>query len=60
MPSWTAQVVRDDVYNPADEKLGSIKEFMIDMASGHVSYAVLSYGGFLGMGIVFSPCPGER
>ncbi|HEV7357953.1 MAG TPA: PRC-barrel domain-containing protein [Steroidobacteraceae bacterium] len=40
----------NDVYNPANEKLGSIKEFMIDMASGRISYAVLSYGGFLGMG----------
>jgi sporulation protein YlmC with PRC-barrel domain len=40
----------NDVYNPAGEKLGSIKEFMIEMATGRVSYAVLSYGGFLGMG----------
>ncbi len=40
----------NNVYNPADENLGSIKEFMIDMASGRISYAVLSYGGFLGMG----------
>ena len=40
----------NDVYNTADEKLGSIKEFMIDMASGRISYAVLSFGGFLGMG----------
>jgi sporulation protein YlmC with PRC-barrel domain len=40
----------NDVYNAANEKLGSIKEFMIDMASGRISYAVLSYGGFLGMG----------
>jgi sporulation protein YlmC with PRC-barrel domain len=40
----------NDVYNPADEKLGSIKEFMIEMATGKINYAVLSYGGFLGMG----------
>ncbi len=40
----------NDVYNDADEKLGTIKEFMIDMASGRIAYAVLSYGGFLGMG----------
>jgi sporulation protein YlmC with PRC-barrel domain len=40
----------NDVYNGANEKLGSIKEFMIDMAAGRISYAVLSYGGFLGMG----------
>jgi sporulation protein YlmC with PRC-barrel domain len=40
----------NDVYNSADEKLGSIKEFMIEMATGKINYAVLSYGGFLGMG----------
>jgi sporulation protein YlmC with PRC-barrel domain len=43
-------LIGDDVYNTADESLGSIKELMIDMASGKISYAVLSYGGFLGMG----------
>jgi sporulation protein YlmC with PRC-barrel domain len=40
----------NDVYNLADEKLGTIKEFMIEMSSGRITYAVLSYGGFLGMG----------
>src|SRR6202166_4401575 len=40
----------NDVYNPRDEKLGTIKEFMIDMGTGRINYAVLSYGGFLGMG----------
>jgi sporulation protein YlmC with PRC-barrel domain len=43
-------LIGDDVYNTADESLGSIKELMIDMTSGKISYAVLSYGGFLGMG----------
>ena len=40
----------NDVYNEKDEDLGDIKEFMLDMNTGRVSYAVLSYGGFLGMG----------
>ena len=40
----------NDVYNDAGENLGTIKEFMIDMASGRIAYAVLSFGGFLGMG----------
>ena len=40
----------NDVYNKDGEDLGDIKEFMIDMASGKISYAVLSYGGLLGMG----------
>jgi hypothetical protein len=40
----------NDVYNKAGDDLGDIKEFMIDMASGKVAYAVLSFGGLLGMG----------
>jgi sporulation protein YlmC with PRC-barrel domain len=40
----------NDVYNLDNEKLGTIKEFMIDMGTGRIVYAVLSYGGFLGMG----------
>jgi hypothetical protein len=43
-------LIGNDVYNTAEESLGSIKELMIDMSSGKISYAVLSYGGFLGMG----------
>lgn len=40
----------NDVFNRQDEDLGGIKEIMLDMGTGRVAYAVLSYGGFLGMG----------
>ena len=40
----------NDVYNKDGEDLGDIKEFMIDMASGRIAYAVLSFGGILGLG----------
>lgn len=40
----------NDVYNQNDEKLGDIKDFMLDMRNGRVSYAVLSFGGFMGLG----------
>ena len=40
----------NDVYNKDGQDLGDIKEFMIDMASGRVAYAVLSFGGVLGLG----------
>ena len=40
----------NDVYNKDGENLGDIKEFMIDMAAGKVAYAVLSFGGVLGLG----------
>jgi sporulation protein YlmC with PRC-barrel domain len=40
----------NDVYNMDGEDLGDIKEFMLDMATGKVAYAVLSFGGLFGMG----------
>lgn len=40
----------NDVVNGQDESLGDIKEFIIDMRSGNIAYAVLAFGGFLGMG----------
>jgi len=43
-------LVGNDVYNEKHEDLGDIKEIMLDMRSGQVGYAVLSFGGFLGMG----------
>lgn len=43
-------LIGNNVYNSAEEDLGEIKEIMLDMASGKVSYAVLSFGAFLGMG----------
>lgn len=43
-------LIGNDVYNTKLEDLGDIKEIMIDMRTGRVSYAVISFGGFLGMG----------
>jgi len=43
-------LVGDDVYNHQEENVGDIKEIMLDMRSGIVAYAVLSFGGILGMG----------
>lgn len=40
----------DKVRNPAGEDLGNIEEIMVDISTGRVAYAVLSFGGFLGMG----------
>lgn len=45
------------VYDLHDEKIGRIEDTMIDKASGRVAYAVLSFGGFLGMGGQFFPLP---
>jgi sporulation protein YlmC with PRC-barrel domain len=46
----TGSLTGDDVYNSKGEDLGDIKEIMLDMRSGRVAYAVLSFGGFLGLG----------
>ena len=40
----------DSVHNPAGEDLGNVDELMIDIPSGKIAYAVLSYGGILGLG----------
>jgi sporulation protein YlmC with PRC-barrel domain len=48
------------VYNSNGEKLGSIDDLMIDKRSGLVRYAVLEFGGFLGMGSDRYPIPWSR
>lgn len=45
-----ATVTGDDVCNMQDEKLGTIHDIMLDIQTGKIRYAVLSSGGFLGMG----------
>ena len=45
------------VYDEAGEKLGSIDDLMIDKVSGAVRYAVLEFGGFLGLGTERYPLP---
>src|SRR5664280_765383 len=45
------------VYGANDTKIGSIERVMIDKKSGRVSYAVLSFGGFLGIGDDHYPLP---
>lgn len=43
-------LIGDDVYNTNGDDLGKVKEIMLDVRRGRVAYAVLSYGGILGMG----------
>jgi sporulation protein YlmC with PRC-barrel domain len=43
-------IIGDKVINSQGEHLGEIKELMIDLDLGRVAYAVLSFGGVLGMG----------
>jgi len=43
-------LIGDSVVNASAEKLGKIEAIMLDVTTGRVAYAVLSFGGFLGMG----------
>lgn len=45
------------VYNRQGEKLGTVYNFMVDKRSGKAEYAVMSFGGFLGMGDSYHPLP---
>jgi len=48
------------VRRPSGERIGHIERLMIDKVSGKVSYAILSFGGFLGMGTNLLPLPWAR
>ena len=43
-------IARNRVCNNSGQELGDIKDIMLDMRSGTVGYAVMSFGGFLGIG----------
>ena len=45
------------VYDRRGESLGSVHHLMIDKYTGQVSYAVMSFGGFLGIGESYHPLP---
>jgi hypothetical protein len=46
----TTDLYRDNVYDPAGKFLGEIEELVLDIHTGHVAYALMAVGGFLGMG----------
>jgi len=45
------------VYNRQGESLGTVYNFMVGKRSGKVEYAVMSFGGFLGIGDSYHPLP---
>lgn len=45
-----SSICKDSVRNRDGEDLGNVHELMIDLTTGRIAYAVLSFGGFLGMG----------
>ena len=45
------------VYRPDGERVGTIQRVMIDKIGGQVAYAVMSFGGFMGIGEDYYPLP---
>ena len=46
-----------NVYGADREKIGSVQRVMLDKLSGKVAYAVISFGGFMGIGEDYYPIP---
>ena len=53
----SAKVDGTAVYNRNGDHLGTVDHLMIDKFTGQVEYAVMSFGGFLGMGESYNPVP---
>ena len=50
-------VIGDAVYNNADERLGDVKDLMLNLNDGKIEYVVIEFGGFLGIGEKFFAVP---
>jgi hypothetical protein len=46
-----------NVYDRSGERLGEVYNFMVNKRTGQVAYAVMSFGGFLGIGEQYHPLP---
>jgi sporulation protein YlmC with PRC-barrel domain len=55
----SSSICSDSVKNAAGENLGKIEDLMIDLNSGRIAFAVLSFGGFLKMGNKLFAIPWE-
>jgi PRC-barrel domain len=51
------KVVGTAVYNRDAERLGSVYGLMLNKLNGRVAYAIMSFGGFLGLGESYHPLP---
>lgn len=51
------KVIGTSVYNTHGDLLGEIHDVMLDKRSGRIAYAVMSFGGFLGIGERYHPLP---
>lgn len=44
-----SSLIGDNIFNPAGDNLGKIKDIMIDISESKIEYLVIEFGGFLGM-----------
>ena len=51
------KVAGTDVYNNVGEHMGKVAEIMLDKRTGTAAYAIMSFGGFLGIGEDYHPIP---
>ncbi|SFK17274.1 PRC-barrel domain-containing protein [Methylocapsa palsarum] len=59
-PVTVGKIEGADVYSLDGEPIGAIESLMIDKRSGKIAYAVMSFGGFFGIGEEFFPIPWEK
>jgi PRC-barrel domain len=52
-------IIGSNVVNQQNEDLGKIEDLVIDTSAGRIAYAVLSFGGFLGLGDKYFAIPWE-
>ena len=50
-------VIGTNVYNPAGDKIGKVEDVVLDKQSNNIMFAVVGFGGFLGMNEKFHPLP---
>ena len=48
------------VYDASGKRIGTVKRLVIEKVSGHVAYAITSFGGFLGLGARYTTFSGKR
>ncbi len=52
-----SSVIGDKVHDAADQKMGEIKDIMLNIATGQIDYYVVEFGGFLGVGVKYFAIP---
>jgi sporulation protein YlmC with PRC-barrel domain len=52
-----SSIIDEKVYGKNDDHLGHVKDFMLDIRTGNITYYVVEFGGFLGIGIKYFAIP---